>query len=52
MIFMFDHCLKSRKSFIKIFYMYDFFPYSFTVIFTLDEVMGEVISFGILRSFF
>ena len=49
MIFMFDHCWKGRKSFINICYLYDFFPYSFHVILTLDEVMGEVI---LLVSFF
>ena len=52
MIFMFDHCWNNRKSFINIFYLHDFFPYSFHVILALDEVMAEVIIFGIRRSFF
>ena len=52
MIFMFDHCWKGRKSIINICYLHDFFSYPFHVILALDEVMAEVISFGIRKSFF
>ena len=52
MIFMFDHCWKSRKSFLTFVICMIFFPHSFHVILALDQVIGEVISFGILKSFF
>ena len=50
MFFMFDYCWKDRKSFINICYLH-YFPYSFQFILALDEVMTEVISFGICRSY-
>ena len=50
MFFMFDHCWKGCKSFINVCYLH-YFPCSFHVILALNEVMAEVISFGIGRSF-
>ena len=52
MIFMFDHCCKDHKSFIIIIcYLHDFFHIFFHVILAQDELMAEVISFGIHRNF-
>ena len=50
MFFMFDHCWNGRTFFINICYLH-YFPYSFHLILALGEVMTEVISFGIRRSF-